>query len=350
MKSPSTLHVMPAASRNTTRLMSFMETMDFTRQQRFLVYGNKVDRVQFSVTDFDIEFVGDNFLNFLKTSRRFFLVEKIIIHGFFSLHLMLFFWFFPKLLGKVYWVVWGGDLYSIFESAGSKKSMIKRILKNSVLKRINNIVTYIPGDFLLVKKFLNPGARLHTSLMYPGNLYKDFSQYILDDDFPEIRILVGNSGSLSNNHIRIFEKLKKNRKLSNVKVFCPLSYGDADYINNVCNYGWEYFGENFVPLTEYMDLKDYVRFLSTMKYAVFDYDRQQGMGNIISLLGLGKGVFLNPQTTPWDFFKGKNVEIIDVNDLEGFDFTEKFISDNPSKIREIFSSQVLEKQLYQIFD
>jgi hypothetical protein len=99
-----------------------------------------------------------------------------------------------------------------------------------------------------------------------------------------------------------------------------------------------------------MDLNEYVEFLSSIKYAVYDYDRQQGMGNIISLLGLGKGVFLNPQTTPWGLFKEKNIDMIDVNDLESFDFTMEFISDNPNKIKESFSSQVLESQLYKIFN
>jgi hypothetical protein len=346
---------MPTTSRNTTRLIAFMNEMTFNSQQRFIVHGNKVDRVPFSDTDFEVFFVRGKFLDFLKLIKHFFLADKIVVHGFFNFHLILFSWFFPKILKKMYWVVWGGDLYSVLESAGkTKKVMIKNAIKKLVLRRIDNIITYVPGDFYLVKENLNPEARLHVSIMYPGNLYKDFDKDFdkdfLDDGLQEARILVGNSGSPSNNHIRIFERLKKHKDVARIKVFCPLSYGDQDYIDEVCNYGESCFGERFIPLTEYMDLNEYVEFLSSIKYAVYDYDRQQGMGNIISLLGLGKGVFLNPQTTPWGLFKEKNIDMIDVNDLESFDFTMEFISDNPNKIKESFSSQVLESQLYKIFN
>jgi hypothetical protein len=254
------------------------------------------------------------------------------------------------LLKKVYWVVWCGDLYSNLAPARNILSEFKKILLKSVLGHVGFVVTYIPGDYLLVKKHFNKNAKFVRSLAYPGNLYKDAPESHVSDGISENRILVGNSGSPSNNHIRIFKRLKKNRKIGAIKVFCPLSYGDAEYISEICAAGYEYFGDDFVSLDKYMDIDEYVKFLSTIKYAVFDYDRQQGMGNIISLLGLGKGVFLNPETTPWDFFKEEGISVLDVNDLENFDLTQNFVSENPSKVRAKFSSSVLESQLYDVFD
>lgn len=350
MKSPFTVHIMPSTSRNTTRLMSFMKEMDFEKEQKFIIYGKKIDRVEFSDVNYDVEFVDGSFLEFIRIRKKFLKSRKIVVHGFFSVKLALFFWLVPVYLKKVYWVVWGGDLYSILESPKKPISAIRAYFKLSVLKRIDNIVTYIPGDYELIKLFVNSDANLFTSLMYPGNLYKDLPRY--EEDYPvsECRVLVGNSGSPSNNHIRIFDRLIKNASSLKIKVFCPLSYGDPEYIKQVCEVGTRYFGSNFCPLTKYMDMDDYVYFLSTISYAIFDYDRQQGMGNIISLLGLGKGVFLNSKTTPWNFFKEESIDIIDVNSLERFDLTKDFSSDNPAKVREKFSSQVLMRQLYKVFD
>lgn len=353
-KGSFTTHVLPSTSRNTTRLISFMEMIKFEREQRFLIYGQKINRVNFSDVDSDIEFIQGDFLSFLASAKYFFKAEKIVVHGFFNINLMIFFKFFPQLLNKVYWVVWGGDLYTTLEPAENFGSSVKKCFKKSILKKVDNIVTYIPGDFELVRAFLNQRATLFTSLMYPGNLYKGFPEHTNNSHAPkaasECRILVGNSGSPSNNHSRIFKRLTKNRFSSQIKVYCPLSYGDPEYIKEVCALGSKCFGQNFVPLTEYMGLSDYISLLSTVKYAVFDYDRQQGMGNIISLLGLGKGVFLNPTTTPWHFFKEEGVEVLDVNELENFEIIHDFSSNNPQKVREKFSSEVLRGQLYDIFN
>ncbi|MEP3561480.1 MAG: TDP-N-acetylfucosamine:lipid II N-acetylfucosaminyltransferase [Marinobacter sp.] len=349
MSNQKVLHVMPSTSRNTTRLMSFMSDMTFTRKQSFLVHGPMTDRVKFSESRFDVTFVKGDLLSFLKEARRFFESEKIVVHGFFNVNLKVFFLLFPSLLKKVYWVVWGGDLYSMLSLPRGFFGDVKSRISKFVFNKINFVVTYIPGDYLLVNKHFNPKSEFVKCLMYPGNLYKN-NEVESSGQNSEARILVGNSGAPSNNHIRVFERLKRNPNSANIKIYCPLSYGNSEYISKVKRAGYQNFGDRFVALDKYMDMEHYVEFLSTIRYAVFDYDRQQGMGNIISLLGLGKGVFLNPSTTPWDFFKEEGVQVLDVNELVKADFEKEFVSDNPSKIKSKFSAEVLRKQLYEIFD
>lgn len=42
------------------------------------------------------------------------------------------------------------------------------------------------------------------------------------------------------------------------------------------------------PIVDFMDFNEYINFLSTIDIAIFNHKRQQGMGNIITLLGMGK--------------------------------------------------------------
>src|SRR5262249_49706535 len=70
-------------------------------------------------------------------------------------------------------------------------------------------------------------------------------------------ILVGNSSSPTSNHVDAFEMLVR-LKLGDRKVIVPLSYGGReDYRDHVIKAGNRLFGSNFIPLVEFMPMKDY---------------------------------------------------------------------------------------------
>lgn len=350
MSSSQTLHILPASSRNTTRLMKFMGNMHFDKEQVFFVYGKRISRVSHEKTRFNRFFISGRILSFLKKTKFFINSDKIIVHGFFNAHLAIYFLLFPFLLRKTYWVVWGGDLYSLLVKPKGLSGFTRYHIIKKVLARVDYIITYIRGDYELVRQHLNPKAEMIFSLMYPGNLYKPLSESNMKKSIAPVKILVGNSGAPSNNHARIFKKLYNNKSAEKIHVYCPLSYGDKDYIEHVYFEGRRYFGDNFFPLTEYMDLEEYVSFLSNISYAIFDYDRQQGLGNIISLLGLGKGVFLNSNSTPWTLFEEKDIKVLNVEELEVYDLEDSFSSENPEKVRAFFSKKNLQEQLIKCFD
>lgn len=107
------------------------------------------------------------------------------------------------------------------------------------------------------------------------------------------RIMVGNSSTITNHHIEIFDRLKV-MDLTNVDIYCPLSYGDMTYRDEVIRYGRSCFGDHFYPVTQYMTYEDYVQFLNTCDVAMFDLERQQALGNIFLMLDLGKKVYTSP--------------------------------------------------------
>lgn len=268
---------------------------------------------------------------------------KIIIHGLWDSKIIDIFFSNPQYLKKSFWVMWGGDFYF------PEKQHIK---KKRVIKKMGNLITDIVGDYILAKKWYKTKGKLYRSFMYPSNLYKDLKSSERREN-SYIKILVGNSSNPTNNHIETLEKLKKFRD-ENIKVYVPLSYGGGSigYINTVIQYGKSIFGSNFVPLTSFMPLNQYIEFLSSIDIGVFNVNRQQAVGNIISLLGFGKKVYIRDDTTMWNYFN-KELNIKVFNFKEGISLEQlsgEESNTNIKKIQSYFSKENLKSQLEEIFN
>ena len=159
-------------------------------------------------------------------------------------------------------------------------------------------MTYIKGDYDLAVKIYKSKAAFHHCIMYPSNVYYDIDFSRNFNETKYTRVLVGNSASLTNNHLEIFDKLKKH---DNIVVFTPLSYGDLDYREKVISEGRKIFKERFMPITDFMTSDKYNKFLFSMDIAIFNHKRQEAMGNTITLLGMGKKVFIRDDITTWVF-------------------------------------------------
>lgn len=182
--------------------------------------------------------------------------------------------------------------------------------------------------------------------MYTSNIYNELHLDDRNDDY--ITILLGNSADPSNNHISAFDRIAK-FKNSKIKIISPLSYGKKEYAEEVIEKGVAIFGDSFIPITDFMPREQYFDILSKVDIAVFNHDRQQAMGNTISLLGLKKTVFINKKTTQWELFEDKNIKVFDVDD-----FSIKFISEeekenNHVNIKNNFSYEQLTNQLRIVF-
>jgi hypothetical protein len=278
------------------------------------------------------------FKNVFAFFRYLYQSEKIIIHGLFSRALVLLLFLQPWLLKKCYWVMWGGDFYF-----PEKQSWLKK----QVIKRMGHFITYIKGDYELVQKWYGANGEYHECFMYSSNLYKEYN--IKPKEHDTINIQLGNSADPTNNHIEVLQSLVR-FKDENIQIFVPLSYGNKDYAEEVITYGKELFGDKFVALTEFMPFETYLEFLSEIDIAIFAHKRQQAMGNTITLLGLGKKVYLDSKTVQFDFFKKHDVEIFDVNDIDLQILNQKKASENKEKIKYLFSKEVLLDGLQRIFN
>ncbi len=211
---------------------------------------------------------------------------------------------------------------------------------------MGHFITYIKDDYELVKKWYGAKGKYHECLMYPSNLYKEYN--VVYKKRSTINIQIGNSATSTNNHMRIFEKLQK-YKDENINIFAPLSYGEKEYAEMVIRKGKELFGDKFIPLTEFMPFERYLEFLSEIDIAIFAHNRQQGMGNIITLTGMGKRVYMRSDITPWQLFRDIGVKVYDIEDLDLTPIDEETKRGNQEIVKNYFSEENLKEQWRVIF-
>lgn len=106
-------------------------------------------------------------------------------------------------------------------------------------------------------------------------------------------ILVGNSATPENNHLEIFKIISELPNLNNCKVIVPLSYGDEWYKHQIVSAGEQFFGERFVPLTEFLNKDKYISVIGTCGFVFMNHLRQQALGNICIMMLHGAKIFLN---------------------------------------------------------
>lgn len=256
---------------------------------------------------------------YLYLEKLLYKAEKIFLHNLFSRNLIIILFFQPWLLRKIKWVLWGADLYNYKRKKIKLKHKLLEFMKSKVIKNLEGIITYIKGDYELAKKWYNTQAYFYESISYLSNI----PSYNIDEKELNLRkktkkhlfIQIGNSADSRNNHIEVLDIINKfnDKHNKNIKIICPLSYGNEKYAKRVIDYGKSLFGKHFVPLTKFMDLKTYNKLQSNIDIAIFNHKRQQAMGNILTLLYLGKKVYIRDDITTWDFMKKIDIKVFSFN-------------------------------------
>jgi len=277
--------------------------------------------------------------------------SKIILHGLFNWRIVVLLFLMPWLLRKCYWVIWGGDLYAYKVGKKNWKWKAKELMRRPVIKNMRFLVTYIPGDVELARQWYGAKGTYRECLMYISNVVGPHIFYRAQEaeqDRTRINILVGNSADPTNNHIEVLEKLLPHKD-KDIKIYVPLSYGDQVHAIEVIRVGSSWFGEKFVPLTSFMASDDYLEFLTSIDIAIFNHNRQQAMGNTITLLGLGKTVFMRTDVTHYEFLDNLGLSLGNIADLTLSKMAVTKSKSNARIVSSYFSEESLKKQLSSIF-
>jgi len=98
-----------------------------------------------------------------------------------------------------------------------------------------------------------------------------------------------------------------------------------------------------------MPFDQYLNFLNIVDIAIFNHKRQQAMGNIITLLGIGKTVYVRKEVSHSSLLVGigLNIKFISRFSLESLPAIE--LLDNAEAVRSYFSKDKLVRQLSNIF-
>jgi dTDP-N-acetylfucosamine:lipid II N-acetylfucosaminyltransferase len=217
----------------------------------------------------------------------------------------------PALIAKSTWVIWGGDVFIYKQKKQSLKHRFYEFLRESIIPKFPEIAAFVEEDAREAIKVYHSKAG-YVPILYPipvnlDNL-KDLNKR---EPGGTTNVLIGNSADPSNNHLEMLELLSRFNN-EDILIYCPLSYyGDQEYISTVVKKGNDIFGDNFIPLLTMMTTQEYAVFLNDIDIAIMNHRRQQGLGNIMPLLFLGKKVFLRSDTSSFPFLSNAGCIIFD---------------------------------------
>ncbi len=268
-----------------------------------------------------------------------FKAKRIVLHGDPLLH---FFMLFPFFIKKTNWLIYGQELYSLNKQKGTRS-----LIKKFVLSRVKNHITHIKGDSDLANTLLNSKAKFIYSPMYLSNVV-DTEQFhpTKVSEKSKLTLMIGNSTDPTNNHKAVFEKILKYQDDIEL-IYCPLSYGMYDdYKNEIKALGQELFGTKFVPIEKFMSFDEYKTFLASVDVVIFNHNRQEGMGVTLTLLSLGKIIYVSPHTTSYESLIRRGCQIYDIAliDTEGLKI-DRDVRENVTFLNQYYSKKVYNETL-----
>lgn len=292
--------------------------------------------------------------------------DYIVLHSLlFDIFVKLALIFTPNTLNKVVWIEWGADLYSWKIKASNIVSYIKNFIEYRLRLNIKNIVCIFPPDI----EYFNKRFSKHNQKIY----YAKYTGYPIDNEFlnydkravldivvknnEPIYIQIGHNALETLNHIRVLKNLEK-FKNENIILFLPLSYGGKKmYVDEVEKYAKKAFPGKVIVLRDFMPEKEYFNLMKKISIAIFDTERQCGLGNIHRLNFRNVKLFLSKDGVMYDYFQSRGVPVEkceDIKEMTFADFTKTCENKNKDEfkryIQELSDINLSVNQWRNIFD
>ncbi len=220
-------------------------------------------------------------------------------------------------------------------------------MRDAASSKISVFHHYIEEEYALVKQMIPFKAKFNY-FFYNQNMSYDEIYELGKKAKPERsplninepNLLVGNCGYPYINHLDSFDYLKD--KINGVNVIVPLSYGEQPYIEEVIAQGKRLFAARMVPLKDYMSFNEYLNLLMSCQGMFISLNTAKAMGNILTLLLLGKRVFIKREMLAYAYLKriGVKVNAIDEFSMELLMQPEdpETIAENAKRIIEVHSA------------
>lgn len=131
------------------------------------------------------------------------------------------------------------------------------------------------------------------------------------------RIWIGNSATLTNNHIDVFHIVSELREY---KVLVPLSYAlhsKRDVVTDMIDsIGVKLLKDRFCPIHDFMPIEEYIKLMGTCSVFIFAHRRQQSVGNICLALRIGGCVVMDSCSPTYQFFTRHGIVIYSLSELK----------------------------------
>jgi len=276
---------------------------------------------------------------------------------------------------KIYWIVYGADLYNLIYKHNEDDLYDYPIPNNSSL--ITDFFDYLKS--LSLKLLLRTTDLSHLSEKFISKAdyfcfwnYYDYKllqnnysssnitfKYFRYFDSPvdialntsldkkEGNILVNHSASKFGNHLTVLKKINRIDHGQDLnKVITPLSYGTKEVRSITLDYGKRHLGYCFKPIIEFLPKEEYFQSLNNISAALFGHRRQQGGATIHYLLAAGVKVFLRKENNLLKHYRDKGYVIYEIEeDLNTLADLKQLDNDVQKKNREIIRNEFSKREM-----
>lgn len=221
---------------------------------------------------------------------------------------------------KTVYLFWGGDL----EAAVSlERRSPRRLCRAYLFNHARGFITLIPEDRVKAETLSAKHGAWHLGMIVglTKAALSSTDELSFDKSASPVRVLVGNSATASNNHREVFQMLSAYRN-EDLEVLVPLSYGDDNYREEVLALGNELLGRAFHPILGYMDKGAYKELLSSVSVGVFNFRRQQGLGNIRILMRSGAKIYVPKAGSLWSYYSNNGEAVFATEDIASLSFRD----------------------------
>lgn len=219
-------------------------------------------------------------------------------------------------------------------------------IKKKAISRMNYIASSFVEEQEAIEKLIKQKKKTFPFWYYPIEQMVNIDETIIND---RNAIIIGNSGTMSGNHLDVFDKIKDLNWTART-IVVPLSYGNETYIKEILEEGKTTFGAQFKPLTDFMPLNEYNQTIKQCGVALLCNYRQQAVGNTISLLWFGSKVFLSTNNPFYHYLKRIGVEVFcyesDLNDQSSLKLlSNETIQNNRKALLNHLNTNLLQAEL-----
>ena len=254
-----------------------------------------------------------------------------------------------SVMKKLIWIEWGFDLYSWRGEWTGINKAIHEYLNTTFRTKVYAMVGIFPPD---CDYYRNEYPESKTKVFYApycsAKVAKELQDYTpyrqlreSREKGQEIYIQVGHNAMESLNHKEVLDSLKHFAE-EKIKIFLPLSYGNDNdkYATEVAEYAEKLFPGKVRALKDFMKADEYFELMKRIDIAIFDTQRQCGLGNINRMVCRNVKLYMPKDSVMYKYFRENGVPIQDFNDIENLSFQE-FISDFEITDQEEFDKFIL---------
>jgi dTDP-N-acetylfucosamine:lipid II N-acetylfucosaminyltransferase len=293
--------------------------------------------------------------------------KSVSIHQFSPL---MYRWVAQRSFNQLNWMIWGADLYNLpfinhdFYEAVTlnytrrqwRSSEVLYLLKlfatnmfwkNNAYAKVTNVMTWMKTEFDFAGDQIGSLRADHKFFFYENQIpYKQLDSIAsqMQENKP-IRIVIGNSGTASNNHIDAVRQIDANGLEADL--FIPISYGDVNYIRFLRKNLSFYKRGKIEFLSSFMAFEEYIKFLASVDGLVMNNVRPQGYGNILMMMYLGKPVFLNERNISLSDLTDAGLQFFFLKNIAGIGKLQRI--ENRDKILHLLSHDKLQSCYNELF-